>query len=155
MMYQELSEQNRLGEDHDPICSGMPIVVRTSTGSDILCTAWIPKVVDANSSEPMVVERPIEIFFETTFPDPDSNEVKSQIRFARWMPLSDATAFPLYVSHILSIAPLTGMITNAYIKWADTLYQRNTLQLKDASAAPDVAAEELLRAFDHVGKKVC
>lgn len=150
MMQQDLSEPNPLAESYDPISNGMPIVIRTSMGCDILCVAWVPR--GSGTTGPMIIERPVEVFFETTFPDPDTNEVKSQIRFARWMPLSDATTFPLFAAHVLSMAPLTELVVNAYAKWSESLYQSG-VQLKDRPVSP--ATDRILRDFDPSGKKVC
>lgn len=127
----------------EPLYHGMPVMVRLVRGEDILCIVY--KSLE-DEDDRMVLERPLLLTVDPV--DPNLGETAKTVyarvrtRFERWMPFSDANMFPIYGDHVLSIAPLTDDFVNAYMEWADQLYQpvppSNRRLLSQEEAAKEV-----------------
>lgn len=123
-----------LEQGFEPIYSGTPVLVRLITSEEILTVAY-----HSTNDSRIMLERPIAIVFETTEKsiepqtDPSFNISRVRTRFERWIHLSDAFIFPVYLDHILTIAPLANSIIEAYIEWADKLYEQ-TVVFREAQA---------------------
>ena len=79
-------------------------------------------------------------------------------RFDRWIPFTSALIFPIYPEHILSIAPLADAYTNAYMEWADQLYEEESplSTVKEPEDTPENIDQSyldyLLHSFKQKGK---
>lgn len=139
--------------DHDlldklePVFNGMPVIVRLTTGDDILCVLYQSQDV---SDTRMIMERPLRVIFEEvarpapqdTTPHTDTKTIYTRIRtrFDRWMSLTDVALFPIFSDHVISIAPLSEQYVNAYIDWADQLYA----PLSDTPSTPESSLTDML-----------
>lgn len=122
----------------EPVFNGMPVIVRLTTGEDILCILYQSQDI---SDGRMVMERPLRVISEEVPPSSSDNRSTSytkglytriRARFDRWMVLTDVPLFPVFSEHVISIAPLSDHYVNTYIEWADQLYA----PLVDARTSP-------------------
>jgi len=113
----------------EPVFNGMPVIVRLTSGQDILCTLY----QSTQDDDPrMIMERPLRVVSEEIMQPVGDNKnlyasgetvyTKVRTRFDRWMTLSDVFMFPIFSDHIISIAPLSEDYVNAYMEWAEQLY---------------------------------
>lgn len=114
----------------DVMYNGLPVVVRLITGENVMCILYEPRTEE----DPRVMmERPLEVVMEESIDLPDlyknaarSNTIYAKVRtrFDRWLPLTDATLFPVYPDHIVCIAPVSPQFVNSYMEWSDQLYDQ-------------------------------
>lgn len=129
----------------EPVFDGMPVIIRLTTGTDILCMLYQSK---DETDLRMIMERPLRIISEElAAPLQNSNSAdrvksgetiytKVRTRFDRWMTLSDAAMFPIFSDHVISIAPLSTEYVNAYMEWAEQLYGAPAYHAKDDPPNP-------------------
>jgi hypothetical protein len=151
-------------ESLEPMFHGMPVLVRLTSREDILCILFQSREED----EPrLFMERPLRILMDELVTDPPAQEslgktktVYSTVRtrFDRWIPFTSALIFPIYPEHILSIAPLADAYTNAYMEWADQLYEEESplSTVKEPEDTPENIDQSyldyLLHSFKQKGK---
>lgn len=106
-----------------PLFDGMPIVLRLINGEEVLAVVY-----HSPEDDRLMLERPLAIHFEnaeTTDKALDHlNVTRVRTRFERWVPLSSAEYFPIYLDLIMTMAPLADSILEAYIEWAEKLYEK-------------------------------
>jgi hypothetical protein len=116
--------------DLDAVFNGIPVIVRLITGDDIICVLY-QRTNDADDPR-MFMERPLRLLVaeigiepaaETTIGKTNTLYSKVRTRFDRWIPMTDATMFPVFPDHIVSIAPIADQYVHPYMEWADQLYQ--------------------------------
>lgn len=105
-----------------PIYDGVPVLVRLISGDELLAVAY-----HSEADSRMMLERPIAIIFEDPELSPDFDQelnlTRVRTRFERWVSLSDALVFPIYLDHVVTVAPLADTFVQAYLEWADKLYE--------------------------------
>jgi hypothetical protein len=115
--------------DLKPVFDGVPVLVRLVNGDDVICVLYLR---DTDGDIRMFMERPLRLFMNMfmneieTEPTMDRKNVmysKVRTRFDRWMPMTQATIFPIYPDYILSIAPLADQYVHPYMEWATSLYE--------------------------------
>lgn len=113
-------------DELEPVNSGLPVTVRFISGEDVICIAY--KFL--NSDDPrLILERPLTVVFEDVVDDHKTNNTnftRVRSRFERWMPLSNANEYPIYIDHVLSIAPLLDTLINSYMETSHRLYTLET-----------------------------
>jgi len=116
-------------ENFQPLYEGYPVLVRLISERDVLAVVYYSAEDDR-----LMLEQPIAIEYE---PIEDSTPSSAQIhgdrvrvRFERWILLSDADFYPIYLEQILTMAPLSPTMAESYTQWAKKLYQL-TANLKD------------------------
>jgi hypothetical protein len=151
-----------LDPEFTPLYDGAPVVVRLVNGEEILTVAY-----HSTDDDRAMLERPIAVVYETTETKPSIQEDFSvsrvRTRFERWISMSDATLYPVYLEHILTVAPLADKIVQAYLQWAEKLYDQTVVfremsPVKQTDAQdlvsqlpPDTSAEEVQKSyFDYV-----
>lgn len=104
-----------------PLFDGLPVVLRLMSHEEILAIVYY-----SDDDDRFMLERPLLVSYETT---ETINEIEQKTsltrirtRFERWITLSDAIYFPVYLDHVLTVAPLAEPVMNTYIEWADRLY---------------------------------
>jgi len=109
-------------EKFHPLYEGYPVLVRLTSGTDILAVVY-----HSEEDDRLMLEQPISIVYE---PIEDSETTKNshqvdrvRVRFERWVLLSDADFYPIYMEHMLTMAPLTPSMAESYTQWAKNLYQ--------------------------------
>lgn len=130
--------------DLESVFDGIPVLVRLVSGDDVICVLYQR---DTNDDLRMFMERPLRLFMNEIEMEPTGDRKtvrysKVRTRFDRWMPMTDATMFPIYPDHILSIAPLADQYIHPYMEWANSLYEAHEVLLetmeKETPSAEDV-----------------
>lgn len=157
-----MSYQTPKEDGFTALYDGAPVIVRLITGEEILTVAY-----HSTDDDRMMLERPIAVQYEsleqTSDMQDDLNVSRVRTRFERWLSMSDALMFPVYLDHVLTIAPLADNIVQAYVEWAEKLYDHGVVfrELQqvghDSSHSfseqlpPDTTVDEVRKSyFDYV-----
>lgn len=142
MSYSNTSSFQPPPDEFQPLYSGMPVFVRLSTGEDLLCIAWRPM---GESDNRILLERPIKIFREQKYeirnesaiPNTEASTSAQSTKLERWIPLSSADVYPIYLDHVITIAPLIPLMANVYMEWSEYAYSPETAVPKNPNTTFD------------------
>lgn len=121
-----MKPNNPKDEGFTALYDGAPVIVRLINGEEILTVAY-----HSEDDDRMMLERPIAVQYESLEPTSDiQNDLsvsRVRTRFERWLSMSDALMFPVYLDHVMTIAPLADNIVQAYVEWAEKLYDHGVV----------------------------
>lgn len=152
-------------ENYNLVYNGEPVVIRLITGEDVLCIAYIPK---DEMDDRLLVIRPVHVSLRQVSPSPTDPTIdkalETQYRpsFSRWIAFSGNEVFPISAHNIMTIAPLSALMSALYIQWAGKLYEVPAVKTQQPitvesgpdshTSMTDAELQALLMDFESKGK---
>ena len=141
---------------HDPLFSGMPCLIRLTSGQEVMAVAYVTNdhFFQRNGWSQFLLECPLII-------------LSNPLRVVRWVPLSQDSVFSINKTEIMFMAQLIPSMINAYMTWAGKMYgeagpeEPSGEELEQLHQMPtnvpltaeqDKAVEKLLHGFVATGK---